>query len=51
MRFFSETSMQCGRHHTTGKSGIFSQKHYWRFMDCETPELKALPQAVDEKAA
>jgi hypothetical protein len=30
---------------------IFSLKHYWRFVDCETLELKALSQAVDEKAA
>ena len=30
---------------------IFSLKHYWRFVDCEALELKALSQVVDEKAA
>jgi hypothetical protein len=30
---------------------IFSLKHYWRFVDCEAFELKALSQGVDEKAA
>jgi hypothetical protein len=30
---------------------IFSLKHYWRFIDCEALELKALSQGVDEKAA
>ena len=30
---------------------IFSLKHYWRFVDSETLELKALSQGVDEKAA
>jgi hypothetical protein len=30
---------------------IFSLKHYWRFVDCEALELKALSQEVDEKAA
>jgi hypothetical protein len=30
---------------------IFSLKHYWRFVDCETLDLKALSQGVDEKAA
>jgi hypothetical protein len=30
---------------------IFSLKHYWRFVDCEALELKALSQGVDEKAA
>jgi hypothetical protein len=29
---------------------IFSLKHYWRFVDSEALELKALSQAVDEKA-
>jgi hypothetical protein len=29
---------------------IFSLKHYWRFVDCEALELKALSQGVDEKA-
>ena len=28
---------------------IFSLKHYWRFVDCEALELKALSQGVDEK--
>jgi hypothetical protein len=30
---------------------IFSLKHYWRFVDCEVFELKALSWRVDEKAA
>src|SRR3989475_710786 len=30
---------------------IFSLKHYWRFIDSEALELKALSQGVDEKAA
>jgi hypothetical protein len=30
---------------------IFSLKHYWRFVDCEAPELTALSQRVNEKAA
>jgi hypothetical protein len=30
---------------------IFCLKHYWRFVDCEALELKALSQGVDEKAA
>ena len=30
---------------------IFSRKHYWRFVDSEALELKALSQGVDEKAA
>ena len=30
---------------------IFSLKHYWRFVDSEALELKALSQRVDEKAA
>jgi hypothetical protein len=30
---------------------IFSLKHYWRFVDSEPLELKALSQGVDEKAA
>jgi hypothetical protein len=30
---------------------IFSLKHYWRFVDCEALELKALSQGLDEKAA
>jgi hypothetical protein len=30
---------------------IFSLKHYWRFVDSEVLELKALSQGVDEKAA
>ena len=29
---------------------LFSLKHYWRFVDCEALELKALSQGVDEKA-
>jgi hypothetical protein len=30
---------------------IFSLKHYWRFVDCEALDLKALSQGTDEKAA
>jgi hypothetical protein len=30
---------------------IFSLKHYWRFVDSEALELKALSREVDEKAA
>ena len=30
---------------------IFSLKHYWRFVDSEALELKALSQGVDAKAA
>jgi hypothetical protein len=30
---------------------IFSLKHYWRFVDCEALELKALSQGMDENAA
>ena len=30
---------------------IFSLKHYWRFVDCESLELKALAQGVEEEAA
>jgi hypothetical protein len=30
---------------------LFSLKHYWRFVDCEALELKALSWKVDEKAA
>jgi hypothetical protein len=29
---------------------IFSLKHYWRFVDSETLELKTLSREVDEKA-
>ena len=30
---------------------IFNLKHYWRFVDCEALELKALSQGMDEQAA
>jgi DDE superfamily endonuclease len=30
---------------------LFSLKHYWRFVDCQALELKALSQGVDEKTA
>jgi hypothetical protein len=30
---------------------IFSLKHYWRFVDSEALDLKALSWEVDEKAA
>jgi len=29
---------------------IFRLKHYWRFVDCEALELKALSQRMDAKA-
>jgi hypothetical protein len=30
---------------------LFSLKHYWRSVDCEALELKALSQGMDKKAA
>jgi hypothetical protein len=30
---------------------LFSLKHYWRFVDCEPLELKALSWGIDEKVA
>jgi len=30
---------------------LFSLKHYWRFVDSEALDLKALSWGVDEKAA
>jgi hypothetical protein len=35
----------------TMEESIFRLKHYWRFVDCEALELKALSQGVDGKAA
>jgi len=40
-----------GKGRLTMEQIIFSLKHYWRFVDCEAFELKALSQGVDEKAA
>jgi hypothetical protein len=46
---FSTSKIICkGR--LTMEEIIFSLKHYWRFVDSEALELKALSQAVDEKA-
>jgi hypothetical protein len=47
---FSTSKIICkGR--LTMEEIIFSLKHYWRFVDCEALELKALSQGVNEKAA
>jgi hypothetical protein len=46
---FSTSKIICkGR--LTMEEIIFSLKHYWRFVDSEALELKALSQGVDEKA-
>jgi hypothetical protein len=37
--------------HLTMEEIIFSLKHYWRFVDSEALELKALSWGADEKAA
>jgi hypothetical protein len=47
--FYTSRVMCKGR--MTMEEIIFSLKHYWRFVDCEALELKALSQVVDEKAA
>ena len=45
------TSRVIAKGRLTMEEIIFSLKHYWRFVDCEPLELKALSQGVDEKAA
>jgi hypothetical protein len=45
------TSRVISKGQLTTEEIIFSLKHYWRFVDCEALELKALSQGVDEKAA
>ena len=47
--FYTSRVISKGR--LTMEEIIFSLKHYWRFVDCEALELKALSQGVDEKAA
>jgi hypothetical protein len=47
--FYASRVVSKGR--LTMEEIIFSLKHYWRFVDCEALELKALSQGVDEKAA
>jgi hypothetical protein len=45
------TSRFIGKGRLTMEEIIFSLKHYWRFVDSEALELKALSQGVAEKAA
>jgi hypothetical protein len=45
------TSRVVCRGRLTMEEIIFSLKHYWRFVDSEALELKALSQGMDEKAA
>ena len=45
------TSRVISKGQLTMEEIIFSLKHYWRFVDCEALELKALSQGVNEKAA
>jgi hypothetical protein len=47
---FYTSRMICKRR-LTMEEIIFSLKHYWRFVDCEALELKALSQGMDVKAA
>ena len=47
---FYTSRMVCKRR-LTMEEIIFSLKHYWRFVDSEALELKALSQGVAEKAA
>jgi hypothetical protein len=47
--FYTSRVLYHGR--LTMEEIIFSLKHYWRFVDSEPLELKALSQGVDEKAA
>ena len=47
--FYTLRVMYKGR--MTMEEIIFSLKHYWRLVDCEALELKALSQGVNEKAA
>jgi hypothetical protein len=46
---FSTSKIIC-KGQLTMEEIIFSLKHYWRFVDSEALELKALSQGVDEKA-
>ena len=45
------TSRVVCKGHLTMEEIIFSLKHYWRFVDSEALELKALSWGADEKAA
>jgi hypothetical protein len=45
------TSRVVGKGRLTMEEIIFSLKHYWRFVDSEALDLKALSQRVAEKAA
>ena len=45
------TSRVIAKGRLTMEEIIFSLKLYWRFVDSEALELKALSQGVDEKAA
>jgi hypothetical protein len=47
--FYASRVISKGR--LTMEAIIFSLKHYWRFVDCEVLELKALSWEIDEKAA
>jgi hypothetical protein len=47
--FYTSRVISKGR--LTMEEIIFSLKHYWRFVDCEALELKALSQGVDGKVA
>jgi len=47
--FYTSRVISKGR--LTMEEIIFSLKHYWRFVDCEVLELKALSQGGDEIAA
>jgi len=49
MLFYTSRVICKGR--LTMEEIIFSLKHYWRFVDSEALELKALSHGVDEKAA
>ena len=49
MLFYTSRVICKGR--LTMEEIIFSLKHYWRFVDSEALELKALSQGVDETAA
>jgi hypothetical protein len=47
---FYTSRVMCKRR-LTMEEIIFSLKHYWRFVDCEALELKALSRGTDEQAA
>jgi hypothetical protein len=47
--FYTSRAICKGR--LTMEEIIFSLKHYWRFVDCEALELKALSQGTDKEAA